>query len=55
MVSIQTQINPKVRAILMDWMIDVCSVYQMKRDTYYLAVAYVDNYLSKKLIAKVDV
>ncbi|CAD8153794.1 unnamed protein product [Paramecium pentaurelia] len=55
MVSIQTQINPKVRAILMDWMIDVCSVYHMKRDTYYLAVAYVDSYLSKKSIPKVDV
>ncbi|CAD8072798.1 unnamed protein product [Paramecium primaurelia] len=55
MVSIQTQINPKVRAILMDWMIDVCSVYHMKRDTYYLAVAYVDNYLSKKSIPKIDV
>ncbi|CAD8173932.1 unnamed protein product [Paramecium octaurelia] len=55
MVTIQTQISPKVRAILMDWMIDVCSVYQMKRDTYYLAVAYVDSYLSKKSIPKVDV
>ncbi|CAD8072737.1 unnamed protein product [Paramecium sonneborni] len=55
MVQIQTQISPKFRAILMDWMIDVCSVYQMKRDTYYLAVAYVDCYLSKKDIPKVDV
>ena len=41
-----------MRAILMDWMIEVCSVYLMKRDTYYLAVAYVDSYLSKKAITK---
>ncbi|CAD8048040.1 unnamed protein product [Paramecium sonneborni] len=50
--SIQTQITPLMRAILMDWMIEVCSVYFMKRDTYYLAVAYVDSYLSKKAITK---
>ncbi|CAD8050344.1 unnamed protein product [Paramecium primaurelia] len=50
--SIQTQITPLMRAILMDWMIEVCSVYLMKRDTYYLAVAYVDSYLSKKAITK---
>lgn len=43
-----------MRAILMDWMIEVCSEYVMKRDSYYLAVAYVDCYLSKKAITKVE-
>ncbi|CAK56085.1 unnamed protein product (macronuclear) [Paramecium tetraurelia] len=50
--QVQIQITPLMRAILMDWMIEVCSVYLMKRDTYYLAVAYVDSYLSKKIITK---
>ena len=36
----------------MDWMIEVCSEFFMKRDTYYLAVAYVDCFLSKKTIHK---
>lgn len=43
-----------MRAILMDWMIEVCSEYVMKRDSYYLAVAYVDCYLSKKSITKAE-
>jgi hypothetical protein len=36
----------------MDWMIEVCSEFFMKRDTFYLAVTYVDSYLSKKTIHK---
>ena len=35
-----------MRAILLDWMAEVCNEFQIKRDTYYIAVNYIDRYLS---------
>jgi cyclin E len=35
-----------MRAILLDWMQEVCSDYLLKRETFYYAVNYVDRYLS---------
>lgn len=46
-------IQPRMRAILLDWLIEVCEVYKLHRETYYLAVDYLDRYLSvNKKIAK---
>ncbi|KAK6630641.1 hypothetical protein RUM43_014626 [Polyplax serrata] len=39
-------IKPRMRSILLDWITEVCEVYQMHRETYYLAVDYLDRYLS---------
>lgn len=39
-------IKPRMRAILLDWIIEVCEVYKMHRETYYLAMDYLDRYLS---------
>lgn len=39
-------IKPRMRSILLDWIIEVCEVYKMHRETYYLAVDYLDRYLS---------
>lgn len=39
-------IQPRMRAILLDWLIEVCDVYKLHRETYYLAVDYIDRYLS---------
>lgn len=35
-----------MRAILLDWLIEVCEVYKLHRETYYLAVDYLDRFLS---------
>ena len=35
-----------MRAILLDWLIEVCEVYKLHRETYYLTVDYLDRYLS---------
>ena len=40
----QTEIKPKMRAILYDWMSEVCNDYMFKRDTYYTATKLVDIY-----------
>ncbi|XP_063699326.1 G1/S-specific cyclin-E-like isoform X1 [Culicoides brevitarsis] len=39
-------IQPRMRAILLDWLIEVCEVYKLRRETYYLAVDYLDRYLT---------
>lgn len=41
-------LQPRMRAILLDWLIEVCEVYKLHRETYYLAVDYLDRYLSTK-------
>ena len=42
----QPFLTPTMRAVLMDWIMDVCACYSLRRDTYYLAVMTVDRYLS---------
>lgn len=38
-------IQPRMRAILLDWLIEVCEVYRLHRQTFYLAVDFLDRYL----------
>ncbi|EDV99050.1 GH13253 [Drosophila grimshawi] len=42
-------LQPRMRAILLDWLIEVCEVYKLHRETFYLAVDYLDRYLHKAL------
>ena len=39
-------LNPRMRAILFDWMTEVCQEYQLKRETLHIALINVDRYLS---------
>ncbi|KAL1489143.1 hypothetical protein ABEB36_014085 [Hypothenemus hampei] len=41
-----TNFMPRMRAILLDWVMEVCEVYHLRRVTYYLAVDYFDRFLS---------
>ncbi|KAJ9583124.1 hypothetical protein L9F63_022538, partial [Diploptera punctata] len=41
-------LQPRMRAILLDWLIEVCEVYKMHRETYHLAIDFIDRYLSHK-------
>ena len=34
-----------MRAILFDWLVEVCEVYRLHRETFYLAVDFIDRYL----------
>ena len=45
--SIQTHINWSMRAILLDWMMEVCMEFTLKRETYHYATNYVDRYLTR--------
>lgn len=44
----KTQLNMtyNMRAILMDWMMEVCNDYMLKRQTFHMALNYVDRFLS---------
>lgn len=38
-------IKPNMRAVLIDWMMEVCETEKQHRETFHLAVDYVDRYL----------
>lgn len=42
----QFDVSNVMRAILVDWMMEVCSEYTLKRETFHYAVNYVDRFLS---------
>ncbi|XP_050363493.1 cyclin-A1-1-like [Argentina anserina] len=44
--KIQKDINPSMRAILVDWLVEVAEEYRLVPDTLYLTVNYIDRYLS---------
>ncbi|KAB0800946.1 hypothetical protein PPYR_05300 [Photinus pyralis] len=41
-----TNFLPRMRAILIDWIMEVCEAYHLTRTTFYLAVDYIDRYLT---------
>ncbi|KAK4804959.1 hypothetical protein SAY86_004776 [Trapa natans] len=46
MERIQKDINASMRAILIDWLVEVAEEYKLVPDTLYLTVSYIDRYLS---------
>ena len=49
---IQTDINEKMRAVLIDWLVDVHKLFDLDPETLFLTVDIVDKYLSNKFIFK---
>ncbi|XP_019432330.1 PREDICTED: putative cyclin-B3-1 isoform X2 [Lupinus angustifolius] len=52
--SIQTDITPHMRAILINWLIEVHFKFDLMPETLYLTVTLVDQYLSQVSINKSD-
>lgn len=48
----QKEINPKMRSVLIDWMMEVSAEFYLKRDTLYLAQCYIDLYLASTVGCK---
>ncbi|GAB4820095.1 hypothetical protein N2152v2_007141 [Parachlorella kessleri] len=46
MESVQTDINPMMRSILVDWLVEVAQEYRLTSDSLFLSVAYIDRFLS---------
>ncbi|KAL8216255.1 hypothetical protein R6Q57_023092 [Mikania cordata] len=50
MEKVQKDINPSMRAILIDWLVEVAEEYRLVPDTLYLTINYIDRYLSGNLM-----
>jgi len=48
----QTDITFNMRAILVDWLVEVAEEYKLKTETVYLAVSYTDRFLSKMCVVR---
>jgi hypothetical protein len=44
--SRQPYISPMMRTILLDWMMEVCSEFTLKRETFHKSVYYVDKFIA---------
>lgn len=42
----QPDVSNVMRAILLDWMMEVCNEFTLKRETFYYSLNYVDRFLS---------
>ncbi|XP_020223100.1 cyclin-A2-2 isoform X2 [Cajanus cajan] len=50
--ELQQDINPSMRGILIDWLVEVSEEYKLVPDTLYLTVNLIDRFLSQSLIQK---
>ncbi|XP_010541626.1 PREDICTED: cyclin-A2-2 [Tarenaya hassleriana] len=52
MEKVQRDINPSMRGILVDWLVEVTEEYKLVPDTLYLTVNLIDRFLSHNYIGK---
>lgn len=52
MESMQQDINPSMRGILVDWLVEVAEEYKLVPDTLYLTVSCIDRYLSAHVVTR---
>lgn len=50
----QTEINAEMRAILVNWIIEVHEKFKYKESTLFLCIMLIDRYLSKNVIKRVN-
>ncbi|KAK8952869.1 Cyclin-A3-1 [Platanthera guangdongensis] len=50
--TIQTDVNPNMRGILVDWLVEVAEEYKLVSDTLFLTISYIDRYLSFNSIGR---
>lgn len=48
----QPEINEKMRAILIDWLIDVHQKFELSPETLYLTINIIDRFLSVKAVPR---
>ena len=50
--KLQTEINSKMRIILIDWLFEVNNKLKLREETFYTTIYIIDAYLSKKFIQR---
>ncbi|XP_039053348.1 putative cyclin-A3-1 [Hibiscus syriacus] len=48
--KVQKDISTNMRAILVDWLVEVADEYKLVSDTLYLTVSYIDRFLSSNVL-----
>ena len=48
----QTEINSKMRIILIDWLFEVCNKLKFREETFHTTIYIIDAYLSKKFLQR---
>jgi len=48
----QADINPRMRAILIDWLVEVHMKYKLKAETLFLSISILDRFLAKKRVSR---
>lgn len=49
---LQTDINSKMRSILIDWLVEVHRKFELMPESLYLTINIVDRYLSMKIVPR---
>lgn len=52
MKNTQPEISPNMRAILVDWLVEVAEEYKLSNETLHLACNYIDRFLSRCSVSK---
>ncbi|KAG1676515.1 hypothetical protein FOA52_000058 [Chlamydomonas sp. UWO 241] len=50
--DVQNDVNAKMRAILVDWLVEVAEEYKLCADTLYQAVNYIDRFMSLQTVPR---
>lgn len=48
----QTDISPSMRAVLVDWLVEVQENFELYHETLYLSVKLVDHYLQEEFVKR---
>ncbi|RCV19236.1 hypothetical protein SEVIR_3G385400v4 [Setaria viridis] len=50
--AVQSDVTANMRTILVDWLVEVAEEYKLVADTLYLAISYVDRFLSANALSR---
>lgn len=50
--ALQDEITPQMRLILVDWLFEVCCQLRLMRETFFLAVSYLDRFLTAQKVPR---
>ena len=48
----QREITAKMRRVLIDWLVEVHLKYQLKEETLFLAINFIDRYCAKRQVKR---
>lgn len=48
----QADTNPRMRAVLIDWLVEVHMKYKLRAETLFLAVTILDRFLARKQVSR---